>query len=70
MSTSYDGGQTWSGGLMPGASFDDSPASLASPVHGLEAATDPVAFAAPCGVFHVAFLAFTRGGTSKMVVHV
>jgi hypothetical protein len=65
---SYDGGLTWSGAFLPGALFDSSPASLASPVYGLEAATDPVVSAAPCGRFYVVFLAFTRGGQSKMAV--
>ncbi len=67
-SRSYDGGLTWSGGFLPGAPFDGSPASTASPVYGLEAATDPVISAAPCGRFYVVFLAFTRGGQSKMAV--
>ncbi len=65
---SYDGGNTWSGFFVPGAMFDPAPASLASPVYGLEAATDPVAAAAPCGRVEVIWLAFTRGGQSKMVV--
>ena len=52
-SRSYDGGLTWSGLFMPGAPFDYSPASLASPVYGLEAATDPVAVAGPCGYVYV-----------------
>jgi len=68
MSQSDDGGLTWRGGFVPGSPFDNSPASLASPVKGLEAASDPVAFAAPCGYVHLAFIAFTRGGSSKMVV--
>ncbi len=68
MSRSDDGGLTWSGGFVPGSPFDGSPASQASPVKGLEAASDPVAFAAPCGYVHLAFIAFTRGGSSKLVV--
>jgi hypothetical protein len=67
-SRSYDGGLTWSGFFMPGGPFDGSPASLASPIWGLEAATDPVAVAGPCGYVYVIFVAFTRGGESKMVV--
>ena len=47
MSRSYDGGLTWSGGFLPGGPFDDSPASLASPIYGLEAATDPVVVPGP-----------------------
>jgi VCBS repeat-containing protein len=67
-SRSYDGGLTWSGLFMPGAPFDLSPASTASPVFGLEAATDPVAVAGPCGYVYVVFMGFTRGEQSKMVV--
>ncbi len=67
-SRSYDGGITWSGFFVPGATFDPAQASLDSPVYGLEAATDPVAAAAPCGRVEVVWLAFTRGGQSKMVV--
>jgi hypothetical protein len=67
-SRSYDGGLTWSGFFMPGAPFDFSPASMASPVNGLEAATDPVAVAGPCGYVYTVFMGFTRGGQSKMVV--
>ncbi len=68
MSRSYDGGLTWAGGFLPGADFDTSTASLASPVWGLEAATDPVLAPAPCGYFYLVFVAFTRGGESKLAV--
>ncbi|HSO23541.1 MAG TPA: sialidase family protein, partial [Chondromyces sp.] len=67
-SRSYDGGLTWAGLFMPGAPFDNSPASLASPVWGLEAATDPVAVSGPCGYVYVVFVAFTRGGESRLAV--
>ncbi len=68
MSRSYDGGLTWSGGFLPGAPFDGSSASTASPVYGLQAATDPVLAPGPCGKFYLVFMAFTRGGESKLVV--
>ncbi len=68
MSRSYDGGLTWTGGMLPGAPFDGSPASLASPIHGREAATDPVAAAAPCGYVYLVFVAFTRGDESALAV--
>jgi hypothetical protein len=68
MSRSYDGGLTWSGGWLPGAGFDGSDASTASPVWGLEAATDPVVVCGPCGKAYVIFVAFTRGGESKIAV--
>ncbi len=68
MSASYDGGLTWVGGLVPGGPEDDSPASLASPAHGLEGASDPVVVSAPCGKFFMAWMAFTRGGESRLLV--
>ena len=68
MSRSYDGGLTWSGAFLPGAPFDLSTESQASPVFGLEAATDPVVAPGPCGKFYVVFMAFTRGDESKLVV--
>ncbi len=67
-SASHDGGLTWSGFMMPGASFDHSLISEDSPVYGLEAATDPVAVAGPCGYVYVSFMGFTRGDMSKLVV--
>ncbi len=68
MSRSYDGGLTWSGAFLPGGPFDASPASLAAPVYGLQAATDPVVAPGPCGKFYVVFMAFNRGDESKLVV--
>jgi hypothetical protein len=74
-SRSYDGGLTWSGFFMPGApenfyppDVDPSFDTTQLPIFGLEAATDPVAAAGPCGYVYVSFVAFTRGGQSKMVV--
>jgi hypothetical protein len=67
-SITYDNGSTWTGGMLPGAPFDASPASLASPIHGMEAATDAVGSSAPCGRFYVGFIAFTRGGPSALAV--
>jgi hypothetical protein len=63
---SYDNGLSWSGGFVPGGPEDRSPASLASPLFGLEAGTDPVAVAAPCGFVHLVGVAFDRGGESRM----
>ena len=67
-SRSYDGGYTWSGFFLPGAPWDDSSVSLASPIYGLEASTDPVLAAGPCGTFYLTFVAFTRGGQSKIAI--
>jgi hypothetical protein len=55
LSRSYDGGLTWQGGLLP-------------KIDGLDAMTDPKSAAAPCGIGYVSLIAFTRGGTSKVVV--
>lgn len=67
-SRSSDGGQTWSGFMVPGSPFDTSQPSLNSPVQGLLAATDPKAKWGPCGKLYVAFIAFTKEGNSKLVV--
>ena len=67
-SRSYDGGQTWSGMFLPGGPFDNTLASTTSPVYGLKTGTDPVLAAGPCGWFYLGFLAFDRGGASKMAV--
>jgi hypothetical protein len=64
-SRSYDGGLTWSGFYVPGASWDpdgnDPLISQQTPIYGLEAATDPVLAPGRCGTFYLAFVAFTRG---------
>jgi hypothetical protein len=75
-SRSYDGGLTWSGFFMPGAPanfYDESGVAPSAqtqqlPIYGLDASTDPVAVAGPCGYVYVVFMAFTRGDESKMVV--
>jgi len=68
MSRSYDGGLTWSGSFLPGFKLDTSPASVSSPIYGLDAATDPVVASAPCGIIYLGFVAFTRSGPSQMMV--
>jgi len=70
MSVSYDGGLTWIGGFVPGLPFDTTPASLASPAYqaGMQGMSDPVIVAAPCGRFYLAYIAFTRGGASQLLV--
>src|SRR3990172_1408478 len=61
-------GQTWIGGFVPGSPNDVSPASLASPLKGLPAATDPVMHAAHDGFVYVGGMAFNPGGMSKIFV--
>jgi hypothetical protein len=80
-SRSYDGGYTWSGFFLPGAPpelYDNEfplgegvtlpDVSTNAPIFGMEAATDPVLACGPCGTFYLAFVAFTRGGESKIAV--
>jgi hypothetical protein len=73
-SRSYDGGYTWSGFYLPGAPLEfyeeGSPptVSTGAPIYGLDAATDPVLAAGPCGRMYVGFVAFTRSGESKVGV--
>jgi parallel beta-helix repeat protein len=59
-------GSAWYGSLLPGSWTDTSPASLASPLRGLQTASDPVLAAAPDGRAYLGGLAFTRGGASAI----
>ena len=68
MATSYNGGQTWTGGLVAGSPDDPSPAASQSPAWGLDAMTDPRAVGGPCGTAYLFNVAFTRGGPSKLMV--
>ena len=60
--------QSWVGGLVPGSPRDLSPASLASPLRGLTAASDPVLHSAPNGYAYLGGLAFIRDGISRIFV--
>ena len=59
--TSINCGQTWYSTLLPGYLQDNSPAGLASPVHGLTTAGDPTVRAGAGGFFAYSFQAFNRG---------
>ena len=59
--TSINCGQTWYSTLVPGYLQDNSPAGLASPVHGLTTAGDPTVRAGIGGFFGYSFQAFNRG---------
>ncbi len=71
---STNGGYSWSGFYVPGAPaefYDDQAPPMFSqdaPIYGMEAATDPVLAAGPCGTFYVVGVAFTRGGESNIFV--
>ena len=58
---SFDGGLTWQSTLLPGFPLDGSPEGLASPIHGRQAAADPLVRAGSNGLFFLTGLAFDRG---------
>jgi Putative Ig domain/Galactose oxidase, central domain/Kelch motif len=58
---SFDGGRTWQSTLLPGFPLDGSPEGLASPIHGRQAAADPLVRAGSNGLFFLTGIAFDRG---------
>ncbi len=60
---SFDGGLTWKSTLLPGFPLDGSPEGLASPIHGRQAAADPLVRAGSNGLFFLTGLAFDRGSS-------
>src|SRR6266852_540787 len=58
---SFDGGLTWRSTLLPGYPLDSSPEGAASPIHGRQAAADPVVRAGSNGLFYLTGIAFDRG---------
>ena len=67
---SFNGGQTWQSTLLPGFPLDSSPAGLASPLHGFQAAADPTVRAGTNGLFFYSGIAFNRGTNAPGVVFV
>ena len=67
---SFDGGQTWQSTLLPGYPLDGSPAGMASPLHGFQAAADPTVRAGTNGLFYYSGIAFNRGTNGAGVVFV
>ena len=57
---SFDGGQRWSSTLLPGYPQDTSPAGMASPLKGYQAAADPVVRAGTNGLLYYNGLVFDR----------
>ncbi len=69
MSRSYDGGLTWSGAFLPGSAIRRIARLIGltgSTVSRRPPTRSPCA--APCGQFYTVFVAFTRGGQSKLAV--
>lgn len=58
---SFDSGQTWRSTLLPGYPLDSSLAGLLSPIHGFQAASDPMVRAGSNGLLYYSGLAFNRG---------
>src|SRR5215472_14704788 len=67
---SFDGGQTWQSTLLSGFPLDSSPAGMASPLHGFQAAADPTVRAGTNGLFYYSGIAFNRGTNGAGVVFV
>ncbi len=67
---SFNGGQTWQSTLLPGFPLDSSPAGLASPLHGFQAAADPTVRSGTSGLFFYSGIAFNRGTNAPGVVFV
>jgi hypothetical protein len=67
---SFDGGQTWQSTLLPGFPLDSSPAGIASPLHGFQAAADPTVRPGTNGLFFYSGIAFNRGTNAAGVVFV
>ncbi len=60
---SVDGGLTWRSTLLPGYPLDSSPEGAASPIHGRQAAADPLVRAGSNGLFYLTGIAFDRGAS-------
>src|SRR5215467_86425 len=67
---SFDGGQTLQSTLLPGFPRDTSPAGMASPLHGFQAAADPTVRAGTNGLFYYSGIAFNRATNGAGVVFV
>ncbi|HET8922505.1 MAG TPA: kelch repeat-containing protein, partial [Candidatus Acidoferrum sp.] len=67
---SFDAGRTWQSTLLPGFPLDGSPQGLASPIHGFQAASDPVVRAGTNGLFYYAGLAYNRGTNPASAIFV
>jgi hypothetical protein len=67
---SFDGGQRWQSGLLPGFPQDTSAEGLASPLHGYHAGADPVVRPGTNGLFYYSGIVFDRGAGAKSRVFV
>jgi hypothetical protein len=67
-SRSYDRGKRWYGALVAGFPGGTAPADLNSPLHGMDAGSDPVLTTTPGGHFYLGGLFFDRGGLSNIAV--
>jgi len=64
---SLDGGLTWSSTLLPGYPQDQ---VSSSPIHGYDAAADPVVRAGTHGLFYLSGIVFDRGDVAESAVFV
>src|SRR6266542_3423912 len=67
---STDGALTWTSGLISGYPQDSSQAGLLSPLHGFDAAADPIVRAGTNGMFYYGGLAFSRAANGVSAIFV
>jgi hypothetical protein len=60
---SFDGGKNWVSTLLPGYPQDQSALGIAAPMHGFQAAADPIVRAGTNGLFYYSGIAFNRTAT-------
>jgi hypothetical protein len=67
---SYNGGESWISGLLPGYPQDMTPEGTGSPLYGLGAASDPTVRAGANGMFYYSGIAFDRIFHGRSVIFV
>jgi len=67
---SFNGGESWTSGLLPGHPYDQTQAGRNSPLYGRGVASDPTVRAAPNGLFYYSGIAFDRTTHGLSVIFV
>jgi hypothetical protein len=67
---SFNGGESWISGLLPGHPYDQIPPNSNSPLYGFSAASDPTVRAGANGMFYYSGIAFDRVTHGRSVIFV
>jgi uncharacterized delta-60 repeat protein len=67
---SYNGGESWISGPLPGHPYDKTPPNSTSPLYGLGVASDPTVRAGANGLFYYSGIAFDRTTHGRSVIFV